>query len=33
MVLEGMIPREAFFNPKNLERIHSKFDTDVAVRT
>ena len=24
MALEGMIPREEFFNPENLERIHSK---------
>jgi len=28
---EGLIPPEEFFDPKNLERIQSKFDADVAV--
>lgn len=31
MALEDMIPRGEFFNPENLERIHSKSDTAVAV--
>jgi hypothetical protein len=32
MALEGMIPREEFFNPENLERIHSGSDAAVAAR-
>ena len=29
---QGMIPREEFFNPENLERIHSKSQAALAVR-
>ena len=31
MAFEGMIPREEFFNPKNLERIHSNTPTALMV--
>jgi hypothetical protein len=31
MAREGMIPPEEFFNPKNLERIHSKSPTALVV--
>lgn len=31
MALQGMTPREEFFNPENLESIHSKSGAAVAV--
>ena len=31
MALEGMIPREEFFNPEILERIYSKSDAALTV--
>ena len=30
MALEGMLPREEFFNPENLERIHAKSSAAVT---
>jgi len=30
MALEGMIPREEFFNPENLQRIHSQSEAVAA---
>jgi len=31
MAREGMIPPEEFFNPENLQRIHSKVDVALPV--